>query len=377
MKDVMGIIYTSREELSLRELTSKRSVAALPVAARYRLVDFLSSSMVNSGIRNVGVLMQGNYHSLMDHLKTGKAWDLHTRNNGLFLLPVFGGDGNGAYAGILDALRANVDYLRRSQQELVLLCGGNTIFNARFDDMIQKHVDSGADVTVMYTRYDPLTFDHSSSASTARSFLSVNADGWVNDIEINPNAVSYPNMFADVVIIKRTLLMHLADQALSHGQHDLMRDILQGYVRNGMMRVKGYEFKGYCRQISTIKAYYRVNMDLLDPAVRHELFGANPVYTKTRDEAPARYLPGAQVVNSLVADGCIIEGTVEDCVLFRGVRVARGAHIRGSILMQDCDIGEKVELENTILDKNVTMLSGKRLIGEKQYPIVVGKNVTL
>lgn len=126
MKDVMGIIYTSREELSLRELTSKRSVAALPVAARYRLVDFLISSMVNSGIRNVGVLMQGNYHSLMDHLKTGKAWDLHTRNNGLFLLPVFGGDGNGAYAGILDALRANVDYLRRSQQELVLLCGGNT-----------------------------------------------------------------------------------------------------------------------------------------------------------------------------------------------------------------------------------------------------------
>ena len=377
MKDVMGIIYTSREELSLRELTSKRSVAALPVAARYRLVDFLLSSMVNSGVRNVGLVMQGNYHSLMDHLGTGKEWDLHTRNNGLFLLPPYSSDNNGGYLGVLDGLRANLDYLRRSKQELVLLSGGRMIFNTLFDGMIKKHVQNNADVTLLYTHYDPLSFEFSSSSGTPRAFLDVSEDGTIKDIEINPNAASYSNIFTDVVLIKRTLLMHLVDQAFSHNQHDLLRDILQSYVKNDMLRVMGYPLEGYCRCISTIKSYFRMNMDLLNSGVRHELFSVNPVYTKTRDEAPAKYLPGAKVVNSLLADGCVVEGSLENCVLFRGVHIARGARIKNSIVMQDCEIGPNVELENVILDKDVTMLGGARLIGEKQYPIVIGKNVTL
>lgn len=377
MKDVMGILYTSRSELSLRELTANRSVAALPVAARYRLVDFLLSSLVNSGVRNVGVLMQGNYHSLMDHLETGKAWDLHTRNNGLFILPPRGNDGAKGYQGVMDALRENLDYLRRSKQELVLLMGGRMIFNARFDDMFEKHINSNADVTVMYTKYDPVTFDYSASSKDPRAFVNVNEEGVVTDMEINPNAASYPNVLMDVVLMKRTLLMHLADQAFSHGMHDLNRDVLQEYVKSGMMRVMGYPFNGYCRRIETIKSYYHMNMDLLNADVRKEFFSVNPVFTKTRDDAPAKYLPGAKVTNSLVADGCVIEGTVENCVLFRGVHVAKGATLKGCIIMQDADIGKDVELENVILDKDVTLLNGGRLIGPKQYPIVIGKNVTL
>lgn len=377
MKDVMGIIYTSRSELSLRELTANRSVAALPVAARYRLVDFMLSSLVNSGVRNVGVLMQGNYHSLMDHLETGKAWDLHTRNNGLFILPPRTNVAVSGYQGVMDALRENVDYLRRSKQEMVLLMGGRMVFNARFDDMFKQHVENNADVTVMYTKYDPVTFDYSASSGDPRAFVNVNEEGAVTDMEINPNAASYSNILMDVVLMKRTLLMHLADQAFSHGQHDFNRDILQEYVKSGMMRVMGYRYDGYCRRIETIKSFYRLNMDLLDENVRKELFSINPVYTKTRDDAPAKYLPGAKVRNSLIADGCVIEGTVENCVLFRGVHVAKGAQLKGCIVMQDADIGAGVELENVILDKDVTILSGGRLISEKQYPIVIGKNVTL
>ena len=375
MKDVMGIIYTAREDLSLRELTSKRNVPALPVAARYRLVDFLLSSMVNSGVRNIGFVLQGRYHSLMDHLGTGKEWDLHTRNNGLFLFPPIASENGGGYAGVLDGLRANLDYLRRSKQELVLLSGGTMMYNARFEEMFRFHADTSADVTLLYAKYNPMTADYSSS--TPRVFLNVSEGGEVMDIEVNPNAASYTNMFIDAVLIKRTLLMHLVDQALSHGQHDLVRDVLQPYVKDRMLRVMGFEFKGYCRQISTIKGYYRMNMDLLDSQVRSELFSVNPVYTKTRDEAPTKYLPGAKVSGSLVADGCVIQGRVENSMLFRGVHVSAGAHIKNSIIMQDCEIGPNVELENVILDKDVTMLGDARLIGVKQYPIVIGKNVTL
>ena len=374
MKDVMGVIYTSGEEFSMRELTSRRSLAALPIAARYRMVDFLISSLVNSGVRNVGVMMQGNYHSLMDHLGSGKEWDLHTRNNGMFILPPMYGK---LYEGVLDALGANVDYLRRSKQDTVLLLGDRMLFNTRFDEMFKQHEESGADITVMYTRFDPFTFDYSSSARCDRSFVNADENGIITDIEINPNVASYSNVLMDCVLIKRTLLIHLADQAASRGSHSFNLDVLRPNVYNKAMKVCGYEFKGYCRRIETIKSFYNANMDLLKSDVRKELFGANPVYTKTRDDAPSKYLPGAEVKNSLLADGCVIEGRVENCVLFRGVHVGRDAVLKNSIIMQDCSIGTGCEIENTILDKNVTIFSGGRLIGHRQYPIVMGKNVTL
>jgi len=377
MKDVMGIIYTSKNELSLRELTAPRSVAALPVASRYRLVDFLLSSLVNSGVRKVGVLMQGNYQSLMDHLGNGKAWDLHTRNNGLYLLPPAAGVAGNTYTGVMDALRANLDFLRRSKQELVILMGGRMIINARFDDVFEKHMESGADITVLYTKYDPTSLDYSSTSGDPRVFAKVEEDGSISDLEVNPNVASYPDVLMDVVIVRRTLLMHLADQAFAHGQHVFNRDVLQEYVKSGSMRIMGYEYKGYYRLIETIKGFYRMNMDLLDPGIRKEIFSVNPVYTKTRDDAPAKYLEGANVKGSLIADGCVIEGTVENCVLFRGVHVGKGASLKDCIIMQDSDIGAGCALENVILDKDVTIRNGARLISEKLYPIVIGKNVTL
>ncbi len=378
MNDVMGIIFTPQEEMSLRELTANRSVAALPVAARYRLIDFLLSSFVNSGVRNVGIIVQGNYNSLMDHIGSGKEWDLHTRNNGLFILPPRRTGGHGeAYIGVLEALRANVEYLRRSKQELVLLTGGRIIFNARFDDMFKSHIENNADITLLYTKYDPLASDTSSMSASERTFMNVEADGRVTDMEINPNAASYPNLFMDALLMKRTLLMHIADQAASRGQIDLKRNVLQEYIKSGTLKVMGYRYGGYCRKLDTIKSYFSMNMDLLNGDIRHELFAENPVYTKTRDEAPAKYLFGASVKNSLIADGCVIEGAVENCVLFRGVHISRGSNIKNSIIMQDVDVGANVELENTILDKNVTIRSDCRLIGEKLYPIVIGKNVTL
>ena len=378
MKDAMGIIYTTKDDLSLRELTTQRAVAALPVAGRYRVVDFILSNMVNSGVRNVGVITQRNYHSLMDHLGSGKEWDLHTRNNGLFILPPFlTRENGGEYVGVLDALRANFDYLRRSRQELVILASSHTIFSTSFEPMLRQHEESGADVTLMYTQADTSMLEFAGGSGWNHAFINVLPDGKVTDMEVNPNAASYANICMDVMIIKRTLLMHLADQAFSHGLHGLYRDLLRSAIDTGSLKVYGYAFNGFRRRIETVKSYYQANMDLLDAGVREELFAKQPVYTKIRDEVPAKYAPGAQVKNSLVADGCIIEGTVENSILFRGVHVGRGAVVKDSIIMQDSDIGANVELENVIFDKAVTIRTNGRLIGEKQYPIVIGKNTTL
>ena len=376
MKDVMGIIYTTKDDITMRELTATRAVAALPVVGRYRMIDFMLSNMVNSGIRNVGVIMQKNYHSLMDHLGSGKEWDLHTRNDGLFILPPFQTRENvGTYDGTLDALRSNIGYLRRSKQEYAIVTGSYFVFSTTFDDMLAAHMESGADITVMYTKAGP-----DERLATAllggHAYLNVDAEGNLLDLEVGPNVPNYPNLSMNVVLMKRTLLVHLVDQAVAHGMHSLHRDLLSYYVRNRLLKIKGYEFKGYQRRIDSIPSYYQFNMDMLDENIRQEIFGKHPVYTKVRDEVPAKYAVGAVASNSLVADGCIIEGTVIGSVLFRGVRVRRGAVVRNSVVMQESDIQEDVEVENVILDKTVTIRSGK-LIGQRAYPIVIGKGMTL
>ena len=378
MNDVMGVVYTTKDDLTLRELTSQRAVAAIPVAGRYRIIDFTLSNLVNSGVRNVGIIAQRNYHSLMDHIGSGKEWDLHTRNNGLFILPPFlTRENGGEYSGIVEALRANFDYLRRSQQKYAIVTNSDYIMNASFEPMIQQHIESGADITLMYRKFTPNDIDVAHSSKNSHAFIDVDEDGTVRDMEVNPNAASYDNLYMEVLLVKRTLLIHLIDQAVSHGAKSMTQDVLRPYISSGALKIMAYRMEGYYRRIETIKSYFNFNLDLLNYDVRKELFATKPVYTKTRDDVPAVYRTGAQVRNSLVADGCVIEGTVENCILFRGVHVARGASLKNCIIMQDSYIEEFVELENVILDKAVTVRSHGRMVGQRQYPIVIGKGVTL
>lgn len=377
MNDVMGIVYTTND-LTLRELTSQRAVAAVPVAGRYRIIDFTLSNLVNSGVRNVGIIAQRNYQSLMDHIGSGKEWDLHTRNNGLFILPPFlTRENGGEYSGMVEALRANFDYLRRSQQKYAIVTNSDCIMNTSFEPMIKQHIDSDADITLMYRKVTPNDIDVSHSSKNSHSFINVAEDGTVVDMEVNPNAASYDNLYTEVMLVKRTLLIHLIDQAVSHGAKSMSQDVLRPYINSRALKIMGYRMEGYYRRIETIKSYFNFNLDLLNYDVRKELFGTKPVYTKTRDDVPAIYREGAQVKNSLVADGCVIEGSVENCILFRGVHVARGANLKNCIVMQDSYIEDYVELENVILDKSVTVRSHGRMIGQRQYPIVIGKSVTL
>ena len=371
MKNVMGVIYTGEKDSFLRELTLLRAIAAVPVAGRYRVIDFMVSSMVNSGMRNVGVIMQKNYHSLMDHLGSGKEWDLHGKNDGLYILPPFlTRDNVGVYNGSLDALHSNMNYLQRSRQEYVLLCNSLIVFNANFQDMFKKYAESGCDVMMMYTKNPDMR------CPEYGTYFDVNEDGVITDIEIDPTKSRYENTSMEVILMRKDLLIDLVDRGAAHGYHELVRDVLQRMSRDAALKVCGYEYKDICFRLDSVQSYFKFNQSMLDSDTRRALFN-HPVYTKVRDEMPARYMENAKVVNSMVADGCIINGTVEHSVLFRGVKIAEGASVKNCIIMQDCVIEEGVHLENCILDKQAVIKRNGNLIGPSSYPIVISKNMTI
>ena len=373
MKNVMGVIYTGERDSYLRELTMMRAVAAMPVAGRYRVIDFIVSGMVNSGMRNIGVIMQKNYHSLMDHLGSGKEWDLHGKNDGLYILPPFlTREGVGGYTGNLDGLYANRNYFQRSRQEYVMLSNSLIVFNPSFYDMFAAYRKSGADVMMLYTKRPEMR------RSEYGIYLQVEPDGTVSDLEIDPTQPRYESTCLDLCILRKDLLIDMIDQGVAHGYHDLTRDVFQRRMRDSGLRVYGYEYKDVCFRIDSVQSYYHFNLDLLNNDIRHQLFAEDrPVYTKVRDELPARYLDHATVIDSMTADGCIVDGYVENCVLFRGVMIGRGASVKNSVIMQDSIVEDGAQLENCILDKQAVIKRNGRLIGPRGYPIVISKNMSV
>lgn len=369
----MGIIYTGESDARLRELTIMRAIAALPVAGRFRVIDFLVSSMVNGGIKNIGVIMQKNYHSLMDHLGSGKEWDLHGKNDGLHILPPFLTRENvGLYPGILDALRSNTNFLERSKQETLVLSNSNIIYNANIDELVRFYKDTGADITMLYTK------DKSMQRDEFGTYLKVDKNGDVKDVEVEPTHPSYSNSYMQVMVIKRELLKNLVDKAVAHGLHSLDRDVILRLIQDGTARVNAYEYKGLCWRLDSVQSYFKFNMDILDPEKRRGIFRKDlPVYTKVRDEMPTCYGDNCNVVNSLLADGNQIEGTVENSVLFRGVKIAPNAHVKNCIIMQDGQVHEGAYIENCILDKQAVIKRNAKLIGPEAYPIVIAKNVVI
>ncbi len=373
MNNIMGILYTGERDTQLRELSAMRAIAAVPLGGRYRMIDFPLSSMVGSGISNIGVIMQKNDHSLMDHLGSGKEWDLHGKRSGLVILPPFLTRENvGVYSGFLDSLRSNLHYLRRSKERYVVISDTHMIYTARFDEFVAQHEASGADITLMYTK------DKGVRRNGSGRYLEVADDGKVTQLEIEPSIPHFDCTYMEVFCARRELLIDLVDRAVSRGQYHFTRDLLIGALRDQSLNIRGYECKAKVWNIDSVQAYFACNMDMLNTQMRHELFTEDrPVLTKLRDEMPSRYLGGAQIHNSLIADGCVIAGTVENSILFRGVRVEKGAHVRDSIVMQDGHICQRAELQNCILDKQATIREGTRLLGPRSYPIVIAKNLTV
>ncbi|MPL69268.1 Glycogen biosynthesis protein GlgD [bioreactor metagenome] len=370
--DLMGVINLYESEELLQELTRHRPLAALPFGGRYRLIDFVLSNMVNSGIANVGILFKDKYRSLMDHLRSGKEWDLARKRDGLVLMPpsYSAYPGVGRCGGEVDSFFSNLDYLRFSRQKYVVIAGSSVLCNLNYQPALDYHQRTGADVTVLYT-------DNKCLNDCAGAVLvEVAADGRVTDMEVAASANRLGRLSLGMYIMKRELLIDLIDNCVAHGGYDFVKHCL--IRRLEFLKVFGFRHDGYVARISSLSNYFQHNMELLNPNVWQELFSSSgPIYTKVKDEPPSKYKGGSKVTNSLVAGGCIIEGCVENSILFRGVTVHKGAHIKNSIVMQKGIIEGGVMLDQVICDKNVHIKAERQLKGDRGYPLVVKKGMVV
>lgn len=364
---MMGIIFSNIYDEHLGEITKDRTSASLPFGGRYRLIDFVLSNMVNSGITNVGVITKSNYQSLMDHLGNGKEWDLDRKIDGLFILPPFGAGQKTVYRDKLEALCGTMKYLNRSDEEYVLLSDSNIICNIDYKEALDYHIETKADITIITTKeeikdrsdYKPLC-------------VKTSKEGRIADVLVNFDIPGIVNSSMGMYILKRELLLALLREAASYNLQDFDRDIIQ--AKHKYMKIMSYGFDGRMFRIDSITKYFEANMALLEKDVRSELFSKyGNIYTKVRDEVPTSYKKGSDVVNSFIADGCEVYGTVEDSVLFRGVTVRKGACVKNSILMQDTYVGENVELDYVICDKEVKVTDGKTMMGSPRHQVIIPK----
>ena len=365
--NVLGIVYSNVYDEYLSELTSVRTMGSVPFAGRYRLIDFVLSNMVNSGIGKVGVSTKANYQSLMDHLGSGKPWDLSRKRDGLTFLPPFNTTYTDGYIGRLAALKGIIEYISKSDKDYVLLADCNVVCNLDYSKIIDGHITSGADITIAYKR---------GIAPKLHNTMSFELDGeTITSVSVGEATETACNYSLNIIVMSRTLLLQLIREAAALGYKSFERDIIA--AKAGALKIRGQKIDSYAKTIDSLQSYYDISMQLLSGEYRDLFTACKPVYTKERDDMPAIYGVCSNASNSLVSDGCIIKGTVENSILSRGVYVAEGAVVKNSILMQDCYISANAKVNCAILDKNVVIKPAREISGAETYPIYVGKNITV
>ncbi len=358
-----GILFAYRDNLHLRELTSHRTVASIPFGGRYRMIDFMLSNMVNAGIVDVGVVMQEKCQSLLDHLGSGKDWDLARKRGGLRVLPPFTVQSRNL-RGKMEALHGVYSYVTEIRQDYVMMADGDVACNIDLNAVFRAHLESGADVTAVCT--GNLTGEPHMS-----TYLTVGEDGRVCDVLDGPNTPKgYESLKVYVLSTKK--LIEMVDYCASHNLYSFTTDVL--LAQKETLNIRPYFFDGYVARLTNVASYYTKSMDLIQEEVGHDIFNPDhPIRTKDRSDPSTYYAPGSKSVNSLVADGCIIEGTVEDCVVFRGVHVGKNAVVRNCVLMQDAVVEEGANLRYVIADKDVTIKAHRMLSGHASYPLAIDK----
>ena len=369
--DALGIIFPNSYDNQVPELCSERLMASIPFASRYRMIDFLLSSMVNCGIDNISVIVRKNYRSLMRHLGSGREWDLTRKNGGLNVVPPFAEKSVKVYNGRVEALASIINFLKSQKEKYVFISDANIVANFDFNDMLAVHKASGADVTIAYKKEEiPCGFMNLDPTTTTDLYYTLDLeDGRIKQINSNTKVSGVQNFSMNIYLIERELLIEKVQESFIKGHSYFERDILSPQLDT--LKVYGYEYTGYTARISDMMSYYTENMKLLEDQNLDALFGKAPVYTKIRDDNPTRYIGKAKIKNSMVADGCVIEGEVENCILFRGVKVGKGAVIKNSIIMQDTTIMDDAVIDYVITDKEVTISAGKEVKGSDTFPIFI------
>lgn len=370
----LGLIFPNSYDSLVPELVNVRLMASIPFASRYRMIDFVLSSMVNCGIDNVSIIVRKNYHSLMDHLGSGREWDLTRKNGGLSIFPPYAEKtSEKPYTARVDAISSILGLLKTKKEKYVVMADTNIAVNFDFNAMIKEHIASGADVSIAYNEQEiPESFmKDESNRKDLYYTLSLDDDNRVNNIYVNLQREGIQNCSMNIFVIERELLIDLINTAFVRGNSYFERDVLLPQLDR--LNVHGFKFDGYVARITDIKSYFDENMKLLNDENLNGLFGPAPVYTKIRDDNPTRYIMGAKVNNIMAADGCVIEGEVENSILFRGVKVCKGAKVKNCILMQDTVIEAGASIEHLISDKKVVITAGKEMKGTDTYPLYISK----
>lgn len=363
--NMMGIIFANKHDSLIKELTEFRAMGSVPFGGRYRLIDFSLSNMVNADISKVGVVTNANYHSLMDHMGTGKSFDLARKQGGLYILPPNLYKAGNASATSLEQLIGIRNFIDAAAQDYVYVCDADVVSNFDLKKMLRTHIKTEADITIGCRRSVPPFGDDVMELKT-------DENGEVKEICIFPSGEKECVWSLGSFIIRRELLLELIDEASAHSRTNISRDIFQCNV--GTLKIFSYEIEGYIAVIDSTQSYIRANMDLLDSETRQMLLRRDyPVLTKVRDEAPVRYGLDSMVKNSLVADGSVIDGTVENSVIFRNVKIGKGAVVKNCVLMQGTQIGENARLEYVCADKDVIIGEGRELKGSDTYQVFIKK----
>lgn len=372
MAGVVGIIFSNIHDQNVSELTRRRTMASIPFGCRYRLIDFTLSNLVNSGITHVGVVTHYNYQSLMDHIGTGKDWDLARRSGGIKILPpyitAFANAQNNLYNTRLEAVKSMIEFISCCTEEYVLLSDCDVICNIDLSEMINEHISKGADITMAVKRM------YLTPAVKHMEVVDSDADGRITDVSECSGIVSgYRDVNLNIMIMRRKYLENIILDASAHGYSSFTKDIIGRNIENCDFRI--FRYDSYFATINSLTDYYMCSMDLLSSSARDSLFNVKnrPIYTKIRNSSPTVYEEGSNVKNSLIADGCVIYGTVENSILFRGVKVGKNTVIKNSILMQDTLVGENVDLNCVITDKDVVIRDGRTLSGHETRPFFIDK----
>ncbi len=365
--NLAGLIFANVGEINLPELTSKRTMASVPFGGKYRLIDFPLSNMSNSGINNVAVIVKNHFHSLTDHVGSGIAWDLSKRRSGLTILAPYKGH---SFNHRLEAIYHLKGYFEDLKEDYILLTNSNCVANIDYQKMFEQHLITGADMTLMYKEMEIPKKSHNPLV------LNTDDEGRITKLLVGPTTEGKVKLSTSSMIIKKDLLLKLAHECVSTNSIDFRRNLLQDNL--GKYKMQGYRYGGHVSLIHSIEDYYTENMKFMDKEIRDEVFNMDrPIYTKVRDDAPSRYGLTSEVKNSLVAQGCVIDGEVENCILSKGVHIAKGAKVKDCIIMQDTKIGKNATLQNVIVDKDVVVAEGHTMCASSTYPIYIAKQAVV
>lgn len=371
MGNVLGLVFANMHDTTLGDMTKNRTMGSVMFGGRYRLIDFPLSNMVNSGISEVGVITKSNYQSLLDHLGSAREWDLARKKGGLYILPPFGNVESTLYRGRIEALYGAMSFIKHSRAKYVILSDCDVVTNIDYKPIVAAHIESGADITAVAH-----TGVYSSEDIKTSTVFNVDADKNVTSVLINPDISGTCTTSLNVFVMSMDFLIETVNDAMARGNVSFGRNILQEKCRE--LKIKIYEYDNYFSKLNSPESYFKSNMALLEPENARKLFvPKRSIYTKVSDNAPVKYDLDSKVSNSLIADGCIIEGEVENSVLFRGVKVGKGAKVKNCILMQGTVVGDNAELNYLITDKNVSICENHILTSSPQYPMYVGKGASV